>query len=444
MEIKQEFYDLMKNVLDSDYPLFFESLNKPNEKAIIYYGNKNNEFEKCFNCKISHHPIIDNAYILEEKTSISKQICYALGKIYSQDASAMLPVFYFNINKGEVVLDLCASPGGKSAQIISKLNNSGLLISNEVTPNRCSALFENLSRIDNKNVIITSNTANQISSLYPNYFDKIVVDAPCSGEGMFRKNEQSIQNWCLSNVNSCAKRQLNILNDIAPSLKNGGQILYSTCTYNTIENEQVLINFLEQNADFELVKINYNEKYIEKGKKISDKYHTYYCGRCYPYKINGEGQFFAILQKRGDKETTQFELPNCNVTLKEKIKIMQSNAGLKDITSLNIIKRKDTFFILPTNYINFENLNILSCGVVLGKWEKNNFKINHNFYTKYAEFFNNIELTKEETLKYLHGETLEKNIENGNYIVTYNTFSLGGVKVVNGILKNLYPKVMRI
>ncbi len=449
MELPQEFIDKMKLLLGDSADKFFESLNQPNKKAItVNYSRINaDDFEKLADFEHKKIDGVDNGF-LTEGLKFDKHILNHLGCIYSQEPSAMLPVELLGVDKGDYVLDVCSAPGGKSIQILEKLNGKGFLVSNEIVYSRAKILYENLTRMGFKNFAITCNSPENYAKT-DIMFDKILVDAPCGGEGMIRKDGFDLNAFKLSNIETNAKRQLSILNSVKGLLKEGGTLVYSTCTYDIRENEGVVANFLKDNPNFYLA--TPDEKYLEyatAGVDV-DGYPTHLGLRRYPHLHNGEGQFMAVLKKSGSKafEEKDFDADNfAPVFRKDMTDILRETKGIIDLSGLNLYKRGDSIFVCPDIYIDFKGLNLLTLGTVLGNLQKGVLKINHNFYHTYPErFTTKVELSSDQVAKYLHGEEVDiaGNLK-GVAVVTHYGIALGGGKCVNGKLKNYYPKELRI
>lgn len=447
MELPIDFKNKMVSLLRNQADDFFDSLNLPSQKAITVNFSKmpKSKFESIADFNIQPIEKVDNGYYVEN-LKIGSHILNHLGVIYSQEPSAMYPVEMLDIKENDLVLDLCAAPGGKSIQILEKLNGTGLLVSNELVYNRAKILYENLNRIGFKNSAITCNNPKDFESLNIK-FDKILIDAPCGGEGMFRKDNFDFKAYTQINIETNAKRQLNILESAKKILKDGGRIVYSTCTYDTKENEEVVATFIKNNPEFKIIKINGFDNVTSTGVKI-DNANTNDTYRRYPHLHKGEGQYMAVLEKHGDDNFEHFD-KFCNsayspISNKDSLLLQSTFKNVADISKLNIVKKNDTFFALPQKNINFNNLNLLSVGCVIGSVNKNIFKINHNFYHIYGDlFYNKLELELNELNKYLKGEEVDITTQNGIYVITYNKVYLGGGKVVGCRLKNYYPKELR-
>lgn len=448
MDLPIEFESKMKELLKDNYDNFVKSLDRPEQKAITVNTSKLSlsDFENMADFDYSPIPKIDNGYYVRN-FRFGNHILNHAGVIYSQEPSAMYPVELLDIQENDIVLDVCSAPGGKSIQILEKLNNTGLLVSNEIVYNRSKILFENLSKMGFNNYIITCNSPKDFENKSFK-FDKILIDAPCGGEGMFRKENFDFKAYKLINIETNAKRQLSILNSMKNLLKKGGRMVYSTCTYDIQENEQVVLNFLKENPDYHLVKINDYEDVLANGVKLENS-NTDYTFRRYPHLHNGEGQFMAVLERDGEEEVVydDFKCNGFGGVYRKEMQILNSAfKGVADISSLHFVRKDNTYFTLAKDIMDFENINILTTGCVVGTYNKNTFKIHHNFYHVYGDlFYNKVYLDDNNVYKYLHGEEIDVDIQTNNIVsVYYQNFSLGGGKVVGGKLKNYYDKDLRI
>ena len=221
------------------------------------------------------------------------------GLYYIQEPSAMAPVTYLDVKRGERVLDLCAAPGGKSCQIADALNGKGILISNEINVSRAGILSENIERLGIGNALVLSESPDALAKRFPCFFDRVLVDAPCSGEGMMRKREEARKEWSLDNVRLCAKRQDDILREAAKMLRYGGRMVYSTCTFNKEENEGTIERFLDHHPDFCMENIPLYDGMTHGIKEVL-KAEENACGmaRIFPHRADGEGHFIAVLKKK--------------------------------------------------------------------------------------------------------------------------------------------------
>lgn len=448
MDLPINFKEKMQGLLGNESERFFAELNNPSVKGITVNFNRLNKenFEK--NCDFEYQPIehINNGYYVEN-FKFSNHILNHLGVIYSQEPSAMYPVEMLEIEENDIVLDICASPGGKSIQILEKLNNSGLLVSNEIVFARSKILYENLSRMGFKNFAITCNTPEdyQYTSLK---FDKILIDAPCGGEGMLRKKDFDLNAYNPDAIDTNAKRQLNILNSIKHLLKAGGRLVYSTCTYDIRENEEVIAKFLEDNPDFHIVKFDKFHDVAKEGIPVGN-YRTDYAYRRYPHLHKGEGQFMIAIEKSGNDDevlSSKFKARNFeNLHKKELSEIDKFIKEFTNITHSEFTKHNDSVYVLPDTTVDFENLNLIHIGCMIGSIQKNIFKPHHNLFHAYgSNFKNKFEIQDNDLPKFLHGEEIEINASDGFYVVTKLGVALSGGKLKNNKLKNNYPKELRI
>ena len=450
MNLPYEFVSKMEKLLGENAKDFFASLDEPSQKGVTvnFMRLDKSKFENACDFDLSPIPLVDNGYYATVP-KFNQNVFNHLGVVYSQEPSAMYPSEILGVEPNDRVLDVCASPGGKSIQILEKLNNTGLLVSNEIVFNRAKILEENLAKMGFENSIITCNTPYELgqSGLL---FDKIIVDAPCGGEGMIRKNNFDINFYNPTSIDSNAQRQLDILENVQGLLKQGGTLVYSTCTYDPRENEEVISKFLDAHTNYQIID---NSKYLtiaDSGIQLST-HPTNLALRRYPHRFRGEGQFMVALTKiqsddTDSKSPKQTICKNyCKVTQKE-LDII--NFTLKDVLpkqNWEFLKKGDEIFILPYQKINMSNLNVISIGIHLGTIQKNNLKLSHEFYHTFGnKFFNQLELDGLNIIKYLHGEELETDNSNGIYSVNYLGVPLGGGKAVQGKLKNYYKKELRI
>lgn len=370
------------------------------------------------------------------------------GAFYVQEASATAPVLALDIKENDKVLDLCAAPGGKSTQIAASLNGTGLLWSNEFIKNRSNILLSNIERMGIKNAVISSCSPEILCKKLAGFFDKVLVDAPCSGEGMFRKNPETIKEWSEEHVLSCAKRQNLILESAKHAVKENGILVYSTCTFSPEENEEIICEFLKNNKNFELVEINHSfgrpalSDYTLVNEDIKN------AKRITPLD-GGEGHFIAKLRKKNNEKCVL----KCYNYKKENKSVTTVKNILNEISSIKILspieKISDNYLMLPENLPDLSGLNILRAGLLLAEDKKSRIEPSHAFFMalKPCELKNKINLDNDsdEILKFLKGETLKiSDSLKGFAGVTINDeITVGFGKCSSGILKNKYPKGLR-
>lgn len=428
-KLPQEFLDAMKDILKDEYDDFIKSYDEPKTTGLRVNTLKINkeDFLNLNLFKLSQIPWADEAFYYDETIDRpGKNALHEAGAYYLQEPSAMSVVPKVEVREGEKVLDMCAAPGGKSTYILSKLNDTGLLVSNEINPIRIKALGENLERFGAKNCIITNTDSNNLRKVFTGYFDKVVIDAPCSGQGMFRKDEVAIKDWSYAKVLECQSIQREIIRDGYDMLKNGGILVYSTCTFAKEENETVINEFIEEYESAKLIEMD----------------------RVWPHKVKGEGHFVAKIQKLEDEDcsTKELKTKRLDKELKDyrdfEKKFLNINMGDKfDI-------RGENLYLMPQDSPDTKKLKVLRYGLHLGVLKKNRFEPSHalSHYLKPEDVKNveNLKLDNEEVLNYLRGNTISTGQSRGWVLVTVEGVPLGWGKESNGVLKNHYPKGLRI
>lgn len=442
-----DFSNRMKEILGTDFEKFEAAFSEPPVRSFRVNTNKisKENFEKINPFGGEKIPYAENGFYFD-CDGIGNHPYHHAGMIYIQEPSAMAAVAGVEIQSDRNILDLCASPGGKSTQAAAKIPD-GILVSNEIIPSRCKTLTGNIERMGYKNVITTCTDAKKLASLFGEVFDLVIVDAPCSGEGMFRKDENAQTEWSIENVIRCAERQHEILDEIKSVLKIGGLLLYSTCTFSLEENEKNVDRFLSENKNFELISVDENlKKYTADGinfdgcrtKNISE------CRRFYPHLAKGEGQFFALMRKTdgtGIEELPQTSL--CEIPKNEqKIIFDFLDETLTDYDKKAVKKYKENFVYFSSDFP--VPYGAFSCGVTIGSLQKNYIKPHHQFFSAMGKMFRQkIELDLEQAKKYIHGETVPCKFERGWCAVMTGGCPIGGAKAVGGTAKNHYPKGLR-
>jgi NOL1/NOP2/sun family putative RNA methylase len=380
-----------------------------------------------------------------------KHVYHAAGLYYIQDPSAMAPVEALAPLPGEKVLDLCAAPGGKSTQIAAKLQGRGLLVSNEISPQRRKALVENLERCGVPNAVVLGEDPHYIKERFAGFFDRILIDAPCSGEGMFRKDPESCERWSPKATVQCADLQLEILDAAAPMLRPGGILTYSTCTFNPSENEGVLSRFLKQYPEFEVQTVPGAEHYQPARPEWADApSHLSKAARLWPHHLRGEGHFVAVLKKIGGPEGTKQRTGKLPPVHNQAVQAYR--AFVKETLTTPPDHEQWTLFgnhlyrmldeLPPVKGIKVERP-----GFYLGQLKGKHFIPSHAWAlalsSKEVQRSINFEVEDPDLYRYLQGEAIPVNLAKGWTLVTVNGFSLGWGKVSGGLLKNHYPKWLR-
>ncbi len=446
--LPKDFTSRMNELLGEDYESFIRSFDESPVRSFRINTKKisENDFEKINPFGGEKISYADGAYYFDYD-GIGNHPYHHAGMIYIQDPAAMSPVASVNIEPDWKILDLCAAPGGKSTQAAAKLDG-GILVSNEIIPSRCKILTGNIERMGIKNAITTCADVKRLSTLFGEEFDLVIVDAPCSGEGMFRKDETAINEWSLQNVKLCAERQDEILSYAKDFVNEGGYLLYSTCTYSPEENEMCIDRFLSENETFELVEVNEKVKDATADGIFFDGCRTEnisFCRRFYPHISKGEGQFIALLKKT-DASYINVKRENALEKIsktEEKIVFDFLDSTLVDYEKSFVKKYKDNIVYFEPDFIVPKGV-AFSCGVTIGSVQKNYIQPHHQFFMAMGKNFKRqIELTKEEADSYLKGNTIPCQCENGWASILIDGCTLGGVKVVNGTAKNHYPKGLR-
>ena len=430
MNLPVKFLERMKERLGKDYPAFLRSYDKPVYKALRVNTLKVSvedflgiaPFPLGEQIVFSEGEEINQFYTEEEKAGSYKE--HFAGLYYCQEPSAMCVGELTAPVKKERVLDLCAAPGGKTVQLAMQMEGDGILISNEIETDRAKILSQNVERMGIKNCAVLSAAPAQLSKIFPEYFDLILVDAPCSGEGMFKKEPEAIPHWSEQNVSLCAARQRDILEEAAKMLCDSGHIVYSTCTFSEEEDEWQIRAFLERHSEFVL----------EEEHKL------------YPHEFKGEGHYCALLCKRegnfrAAKPYPVRKNPHANKAFYEFAKDFLCEVPTGEITTLD-----DGRMYLVPNGMPALGVRTLRLGVELGEWDGKIFKPAHALAVslKREECKKFVSLTHEAAEKYLRGETLECDFVSGWCVVGFGNYPLGLGKAVNGVLKNHYPKGLRL
>lgn len=446
-----EFEQRMKELLGEEYLSFIESYDKKNSPSLRINTLKA-EPEKFLDeagFLQEQVPWCETGYYYGEEVQPGKLPYHDAGVYYIQEASAMLPAACAETRPGERVLDLCAAPGGKSTQTACAMKGEGLLICNEIHPTRAKILSENVERMGIRNAVVTNETPQSLEKAFPAYFDRILVDAPCSGEGMFRKNEDAQTEWSLANVELCASRQDEILDCAANMLKDGGRLVYSTCTFAPLENEETIGRFLKHHPDFYIKEMKkcdgmadgvpaWMEEPLEEIKNTT---------RLWPHKIKGEGHYAAILEKRGSGEGYE---PALETGLKEK-ECKEYLSFVKEQLNVSLpgklIRFGEQLYLAPEELPKLKGLKVLRPGLHLGTMKKNRFEPSHALALalKPEDVKNVCRLpAKGDAIRaYLRGETFEAEGEKGWYLICAGDYSIGWGKLSGGTMKNHYPKGLR-
>lgn len=456
--IPKDFENRMREYLGDDFDRFFESLEKGSIQALRvntkYMDPEVFAQKSGFNCE--RIPFACDGYY----TSIEKPghlPWHHAGIIYMQDPSAMATVHVLNFKKGWKVLDSCASPGGKSTQISSYIGQEGILVSCEYVSKRCKILQGNIERMGCDNAVILNVDTEELGRTYPDTFDVVLADVPCSGEGMFRKNDMAQSEWSLDAVSMCANRQREILENIYSTVKPGGYLIYSTCTFSLEENEMNVDAFLDRHEDFELYPINESvRKYTVKGINYKGARHDLsLCARFYPHVSKGEGQFIALLRRKEDFHDcrSKHALDKIQTLSNEDAKEL---AVAKEFLEDNLISIPDNLTLFKYNGyiylkpdINLPKYGVYCVGVCVGEVQKGRLLPHHHLFSALGHLFKRkliLDICDKRVKAYIHGESISVNddeVSDGWGVVCIENAPVGGIKTSRGICKNHYPKGLR-
>lgn len=424
MNLPESFKERMQNDLKNEYDSFLKSYDEA-----PYIGLRVNtlklsveEFKAAVDfCGESVDWCPTGFYYDGKRGSHPSSIA---GLFYSQEPSAMIAAELADVKKGDKVLDLCAAPGGKSTQLAAKLCGEGLLVSNEINSGRAKILCENIERMGIRNAVVTNMHPEKMEKLFTAFFDKIVVDAPCSGEGMFRKDDAAVQEWSIEHTHSCAMRQLSILDSAYKMLAPGGKLVYSTCTFAHVENEEAAEKFAEKYSDIKLLEMH----------------------RLMPHKVKGEGHFSALFEKTGEKKTSKTSAPApAKSDMVEAFRRFEKE-NLNTLLDGSFVSFGDFLYLIPREMISLDKIRCVRPGLQLGEIRKGRFIPSHHLCMAMnkGDFKRTIELSEEEIAIFVKGEAIAHNSEKGYGAMLYKgKYPIGWYKYSDGYAKNHYPKHLR-
>lgn len=443
-DLPDEFKNQMQAQLGPDFEDFMKSLKLPSPVSIRYNTQK---YQPATGMPV---PWCSTGRYLDQRPSFTREPLFHAGAYYVQEASSMLLeqalIQTTDLSRPLTVLDLCAAPGGKSTHLLSLLSPESLLISNEVIRSRTNILASNLDRWGRPNVIVTQNDPADFESI-DSFFDVVVVDAPCSGEGLFRKEPEAMEEWSVKNVDLCASRQRRIVSDVWKSLKPGGILIYSTCTYNTRENQQNLAWIKSQHdCTFEQIRLDPSWGALASHNNDCIGY------QCLPHRVRGEGFFFSIIRKNGESRTHAHRSRNR----------LQTPAPAEASLVKKWITNPETFFfflhgsrirILPAGHealfpFVLENLHVIQAGTCLGEVKKNKIVPDHALALsihRNREELPGITVTTPEAMTYLRMDSLRfENQSAGFRVIEFEGLGLGWVNVLPGRVNSLFPAAQRV
>ena len=424
--MKKEFIDHLSSYLNqNEVEALINSLDKKSINGLILNTEKMDE-ETLLSLypNIKKHPVVPYAYIFDKDVyQLGKTIYHELGCFYLQEPSAILVSYLLNPNENDTLLDLCAAPGGKTIGASLLMNNKGLIISNDLARDRTFILQENVQRMGRGNIVITNNDFSTIYNHYQNYFTKIILDAPCSGSGMFRKEEKMVEDWSLNKVYKFSMTQCQLIDICYMMLAPGGTMVYSTCSYSYEEDEMVIKHLLE-NSDATIISIPNRKEYYQSKDKLGI--------HLFPNLFPGEGHYICLINKPGEIKYHRNNLSHINKELPDEIKRF-------DIKNFN-----NVLFGLPTSF-NYKKLNIIQYGLKVGEIFSKGTNYDYHLSHFLKDFPNEIEIDSHQAKEYLLGNEIriDKSLLKGNVLIKYQGIPVDFSKNNGDIIKNHYPKKMR-
>ena len=448
MKLPEKFEQNMRGLLGTGYNIYYSALNEPAHKGLRVNTLKldTDEFLSISPFSLTPVPWAGNGFYFQDERPATHPF-YQAGLYYIQEPSAMISAASIPVEEGDRVLDLCAAPGGKSTELAAKLKGTGVLVSNDISASRTKALLKNLEVFGAKNTIITNEPVHRLAERFPGYFDKIVVDAPCSGEGMFRKSEDLCAAWSESSNADCSKLQREILKYAILMLKPGGMMLYSTCTFSPEENEKSIEWLLSLDSDLEIIEIKKYEGFDgghpEWGDTGNEELKK--AVRIWPHKVKGEGHFACLLKKKGETgENFAGDYHVKRAKLPVEVKEFLSHVDM-DLNEARIECAGDKVYYIPESFPEITGLKIVRCGLLLGEKKKNRFEPSQALAMalKSGQYDNVVDFDEsdERVARYLKGETIEVDelgAKDGTCLVSVHGFPLGWGKNNRGTVKNKY------
>ena len=458
------FEEKMKKILKEEYPAFREGYELPRKFGLRINRDKitPEEFEKLAPFELTPIPWVDNGFYYGENDRPSRHPFYYSGLYYLQEPSAMTPANILPVNPGDKVLDLCAAPGGKATELGAKLHGKGLLAANDISGPRARALLKNVEVFGIPNSLILNEVPAKLAENFPEFFDKILVDAPCSGEGMFHKEPSMTESWLRMGPEEYHKLQMEILTYGAKMVRPGGKLIYSTCTFSPEEDEGSIAWFLQEHPDFHLVEVDDDKDLC--GCHCIDHGHPEWADgnpeltktrRLWPHHLEGEGHFAAVLCRDADSEpmggkVTLASVPKLPAEMESFFQFLDTEGIHYPFDKKRLLVQNGYVQYIPEGMPELKGLHIMRSGWFLGELKKKRFEPSGAFARGLTPDICDKVIAypgdSEEVVRYLKCETLQvdPNLKNGWYLICVDEFALGWGKVSNGTLKNKYPSGWRL
>ena len=427
--LPEAFLTRIRHQLGEEYEDFLKSLERPRAVALRFNPLKGQQPSMAF--VQEPVPWEENGFYYDPDSRPGLHVYHEAGVYYLQEASAMAPVFLLDPQPGERVCDLCAAPGGKTTQIAGRMAGEGFLLCNEINPKRAKILSRNIERMAVANALVTNEHPAVLAKKYPGFFDRVLVDAPCSGEGMFRKEEAAVTDWSQETVEMCARRQAEILHSAAQLVRPGGRLVYSTCTFAPEEDEMAVSAFLQEHPEFE-------PEILEAPWFVPGENGSH---RMWPHKLLGEGHFAAVL-KRISGEETETELSK-GEKLPREWTAFAKEMGIV-LPEGKAVSFGQNLYWAPADLPDIRKIKVMRPGLELGTVKKDRFEPAHALalWLKDCKNTETYGAESEEMKAYLHGEVVPSP-KKGWCLVCADDYSIGWGKGDGRVLKNHYPKGLR-
>ena len=427
--LPEAFLKRMQQQLGEEYPAFLQSLERPRAVALRLNPLKGQRPYLPF--VTDPVPWEEEGFYYDPQARPGLHPFHEAGVYYLQEASAMSAVALLDPQPGEHILDLCAAPGGKSTQIAGRMGGQGFLLCNEYSPKRAKILSRNIERMGVANALVTNETPDALAKRFPDFFHRVLIDAPCSGEGMFRKEEAAVTDWSQETVEMCARRQREILRAGAKMVCPGGRLVYSTCTFAPEENEETIEAFLSEHPEFSPETVE--APWFTPGPMGSF--------RVWPHKVLGEGHFVAVLRKAGCREP---ELPRIKAEPLPKSWIAFARELGIELPAGRPVTFGNRLFWLHPAAPDLKGLKVERPGLELGEVRKDRLIPAHGLALWLRSASRTVELPAEskELASYLHGDTIPGTVS-GWCLVKAGGYSIGWGKGDGNSIKNHYPKGLR-
>lgn len=460
IQLPEKFCNEMKRILGEEYPAYIDSMGQTRKYGLRVNTSKISveEFEKICPFPVRKIPFVDNGFFYDEDVQPAKHPFYFAGLYYLQDPSAMTPASRLPVHEGDVVLDLCAAPGGKATELAAKLKGTGLLIANDISAKRAKALLKNIELFGVDNSFIVTEYPHKLAEYFTGFFDKILIDAPCSGEGMFRKEPSMVKAWEQNGPEFYHKLQREILEDAIPMLKPGGMLLYSTCTFSPLEDEGTVEYVLSHYHNMSLIEMEGYEGFVcGKPELVDGSVELKKTYRIFPHKMDGEGHYLALFKKSEDADEPVMVAREERAGLKgEEKRVFEEfmKSFHRSFDSHRLESKNGMIYYMPKELPAMKGLRFLRSGLFMGECKKNRFEPSQSLAMalKKEDVKNRIDLKPEDerVIRYLKGETLTllpediTGEENGWYLVCVGGFPLGWGKRSALTLKNKYHSGWRM